>query len=73
MILFKNMKYFNLNFQWGNDFRASYRKIGPIRRMLKDTPFIALTATATPPVRRDILKSLDLDEPIVTGKKNFYS
>jgi superfamily II DNA helicase RecQ len=36
--------------------------------MLKDVPFIALTATATPTVRRDILTSLELDEPIVTSK-----
>ena len=34
--------------------------------MLKDTPFIALTATATSAVRRDILKSLQLYRPLVT-------
>lgn len=53
--------------QWGNDFRPAYRKVGSrFRELLKDTPFIALTATATPVVRRDILKSLYLHNPLVT-------
>ena len=52
--------------QWGNDFRPSYRRIGNLRRKLKNTPVIALTATATPAVRRDILLSLNLTNPIVT-------
>jgi hypothetical protein len=37
---------------------------GPVRRILKDVPFIALTAI-TPAVRRDILKSLELNQSIV--------
>lgn len=52
--------------QWGNDFRPAYRKIGKLRKQLKSTPVIALTATATPSVRRDILLSLNLNNPIVT-------
>jgi Werner syndrome ATP-dependent helicase len=53
--------------QWGNDFRPSYRNIGKmLRKKLSDVPFIALTATATPAVRRDIILSLDLYQPIVT-------
>ena len=52
---------------WGNDFRPSYRNIGKLMRdrFLK-TPFLALTATATPIVRKDIIKSLKLIDPIVT-------
>ena len=55
--------------EWGHDFRPSYRKI---REELEDLPdqtkWIALTATATPEVKRDILESLKFDEPvIVTG------
>ncbi len=34
--------------------------------MLKSTPIIALTATATPAVRQDILNSLNLIKPLVT-------
>lgn len=57
------LKFFS---QWGNDFRPAYRKIGLIRKMLKSTPIIALTATATPAVRQDILNSLNLIKPLVT-------
>ncbi len=53
--------------QWGNDFRPSFRIIGTrLRSRLHNTPFIALTATATPAVRRDIVKSLRLVDPLVT-------
>lgn len=52
--------------QWGNDFRPAYRKLGKLRLGLKSTPFMALTATATSEVRKDILKSLHLKNPITT-------
>jgi superfamily II DNA helicase RecQ len=35
--------------------------------MLRDVPFIALTATATPAVRKDIILSHGLIDPVVTG------
>lgn len=49
--------------QWGYDFRPSYLKIGDLRKELPDTPFIALTATATDLVIKDIAKYLNLVEP----------
>jgi len=49
--------------QWGHDFRPDYLRLGKIRQTLGDPPCIALTATATPFVREDILKSLQLKEP----------
>lgn len=52
--------------QWGNDFRPAYKRLGRLRSYLKNTPFMALTATATPAVRKDILKLLELNDPIVT-------
>jgi superfamily II DNA helicase RecQ len=53
--------------QWGNDFRPSYRQIGELlRARLSNVPFMALTATATPIVRRDIVKSLYLKKPLIT-------
>lgn len=49
--------------QWGNDFRPSYRKITLLRTLIKDTPFIALTATATSEVIKDIVSLLEMEKP----------
>ena len=50
--------------QWGYDFRPSYLEIGKLREQL-DAPVIALTATATPTVERDIMERLGFSEPNV--------
>ena len=44
--------------QWGYDFRPSYLKIAEIRKLLPDAPILALTATATPDVVKDIQQKL---------------
>ncbi len=44
--------------QWGYDFRPSYLKIAELRSILTDTPFLAVTATATPDVVDDIQEKL---------------
>lgn len=44
--------------QWGYDFRPAYLKIADIRKLLPDIPVLALTATATPPVAKDIQDKL---------------
>lgn len=44
--------------QWGYDFRPAYLEIAQIRRHLPDAPVLALTATATPDVVRDICRQL---------------
>lgn len=49
--------------EWGHHFRPDYLKIPEARALLDDPPTIAVTATATPAVRRDILKHLHLHEP----------
>ncbi len=43
--------------QWGHDFRPDYRLLGGYLPTLRPAPVIALTATATPVVQRDILQS----------------
>ncbi len=55
--------------QWGHDFRPDFRHLAEIRRQLRPHAAIALTATATPPVRDDIVRQLDLNNPasVVTG------
>ncbi len=49
--------------EWGHDFRPSYRRIGSMRDRLGGLQTIALTATATPQVRRDIVQQLVLRDP----------
>ena len=52
--------------QWGYDFRPSYLKIADLRDHIKeDTPFLALTATATPQVIEDIMSRLKFRKPNV--------
>ncbi len=54
--------------EWGHDFRPAYRRIGRIRHGLGNPQTIALTATATPSVRDDIVRQLQLRDPaIVVG------
>ena len=55
--------------EWGHDFRPSYRRVRDIREKLGSPPTLALTATATPEVRRDIARVLALRDPevVLTG------
>ncbi|WP_224490099.1 RecQ family ATP-dependent DNA helicase [Robertkochia flava] len=46
--------------QWGNDFRPAYRNCGILKTLLPDIPMVALTATATPEVTKDIRENLQL-------------
>ena len=63
--------------QWGQDFRPSYLRIADfLDRLPRRPPVGAFTATATEAVRRDILRLLDLRDPVeaVTGfdRPNLY-
>ncbi len=50
--------------EWGHDFRPEYRRIREIITALNQKfPIIALTATATPKVQSDIVKTLELKKP----------
>lgn len=46
--------------QWGHDFRPDYKRLGILRHRFPNVPMMALTATATPRVRMDILRQLNL-------------
>ena len=49
--------------QWGHDFRPAYLKISELKKHFSKLPFLALTATATPRVREDIITELGLEKP----------
>jgi ATP-dependent DNA helicase RecQ len=55
--------------QWGHDFRPAYLALGGVIQKLGSPTVLALTATATPSVREDILHQLGIDsvKPIVRG------
>lgn len=48
--------------QWGHDFRPDYSRVGEFRALLGNPPTIALTATATPEVQKDILTKLNIPD-----------
>jgi ATP-dependent DNA helicase RecQ len=54
--------------QWGHDFRPEYVALGELREHFPETPFIALTATADPQTRDDIVNVLHLQ-----GAKRFVT
>ena len=49
--------------QWGHDFRPDYMMLGSIAERLGRPPIVALTATATPDVRRDIIDQMRMKNP----------
>ena len=49
--------------QWGHEFRPDYRKLGALRDRFPAAPFLALTATATERVRREIASELRMEDP----------
>jgi len=61
---------------WGHDFRPDYLRLRPVIRDLHAPPVLALTATATPAVRRDVLVQLGIEgaAQVVSGfdRPNLY-
>ena len=48
---------------WGHDFRPEYLRLGAVIEELGHPPVLALTATASPPVREEIVERLGMREP----------
>jgi ATP-dependent DNA helicase RecQ len=51
--------------EWGHDFRPEYLELGRAIEALGRPPVLALTATAAPPVRAEIIERLGLRDPVV--------
>jgi len=49
--------------EWGHDFRPEYLRLGAVAEQLGRPPVLALTATAAPPVRDEIVERLALRDP----------
>ena len=54
--------------EWGQDFRPSYQNIKAFRQDFNNIPCLALTATATPQVLREIQLKLNLNNPVLFQK-----
>jgi ATP-dependent DNA helicase RecQ len=50
--------------EWGHDFRPEYLRLGSVAELLGKPTTLALTATAAPPVRAEIVERLALDDPV---------
>lgn len=51
--------------QWGYDFRPAYLQIAEFRKLIPTVPLIALTASATEPVKADICQKLEMSQPAI--------
>ncbi|HYG96313.1 MAG TPA: RecQ family ATP-dependent DNA helicase, partial [Solirubrobacterales bacterium] len=51
--------------EWGHDFRPDYLRLGTFAEQLGHPTLLALTATASPPVRREIVERLGMEDPAV--------
>ena len=51
--------------QWGHDFRPDYVQIGRLRGLFPAVPIVAMTATADPETRRDIIRQLGIEQATV--------
>jgi len=51
--------------EWGHDFRPDYKMLGTLKRELNNVPIMALTATATKKVRKDIRRILGIEQSYI--------
>ena len=54
--------------EWGHDFRPDYLRLGAVVEELGRPTVLALTATASPPVRQEIVARLAMRDPLVVAR-----
>jgi ATP-dependent DNA helicase RecQ len=54
--------------EWGRDFRPEYRRLGALAEALGRPPILALTATASPLLRSEIVDRLGLRDPVLVAR-----
>ncbi|MFL5674816.1 MAG: RecQ family ATP-dependent DNA helicase [Chloroflexota bacterium] len=54
--------------EWGRDFRPEYRRLGAVADVLGRPPILALTATASPLIREEIVARLGLRDPAIVAR-----
>ncbi|HEU4327269.1 MAG TPA: ATP-dependent DNA helicase RecQ [Roseiflexaceae bacterium] len=54
--------------EWGHDFRPDYLRLGAVIERLGHPPVLALTATAAPPVREEIVERLGMRDPLMVAR-----
>ncbi|MFL5720130.1 MAG: RecQ family ATP-dependent DNA helicase, partial [Chloroflexota bacterium] len=54
--------------EWGRDFRPEYRRLGAVADVLGRPPILALTATASPLIREEIVARLGLRDPVIVAR-----
>ncbi|TMH77831.1 MAG: ATP-dependent DNA helicase RecQ [Betaproteobacteria bacterium] len=59
--------------EWGHDFRPSYRNLAGLKQRFRGITVLALTATATPHVKNDIIEQLALKDPLEVRGSFFRS
>ncbi|KAG7174421.1 ATP-dependent DNA helicase Q5-like [Homarus americanus] len=74
---YKKLSYFVVDeahcvSQWGHDFRPDFLRLGYLRSKIPETPWIALTATATAAVVDDIYLQLKLNKPVAKFKVSCF-
>ena len=58
--------------EWGHDFRPDYLNLKKLKKLYRTVPWVALTATATPKVQADIIRSLNMEQDYLAYRASSF-